>query len=204
MMREFDCARIAGCTAVAVACMATVLITGCRSIRSEVYQDPSVDFSQLRTFSWVSERTATAGDSRLNAVFLDARVPIMVGDQLADRGIVEDAGGKPSFLLDYRVSLEMKEGVGVEGGQDDEPQLVGWSRKGVSDWEMTDPAGTYVRFYEEGSLLLVARDPHSQKILWQGVARIEVESGMTPVQKETLLKRAVSGLLKSFPVEGGP
>jgi hypothetical protein len=198
-MRVSDCARIAGCTAVAVACMATVFMTGCRSIRSEVYQDPSVDFSALRTFSWVPERTSTAGDSRLNSEFLEARVPIMVGDQLADRGIVEDAGGNPSFLLDYRVSVEAKEGVESEGDQDDETQLVGWRRKGVADWDMTDPAGSYVRFYEEGSLLLVARDPQSQKMLWQGVARIEVESGMSSAQKEALLKRVVSVLIKTFP-----
>ena len=66
-----------------------------------------------------------------------------------------------------------------------------------------DADGSNIRFYEEGSLLLVARDPQSQKILWQGVARIEVESGMTPVQKENLLKRSVSALLKAFPSEGG-
>jgi hypothetical protein len=199
-MRVFDCARISGCTAVAVACVATVFMTGCTSIRSEVYQDPSVDFSQLRTFSWVSERTATAGDSRLNSEFLEARIPVMVGDQLAGRRVVENAGENPSFLLDYRVRLEAKEGMAGEGPEDDDPQLVGWRRNNVKDWEMTDPDGYHVRFYEEGSLLLVARDPQSQKMIWQGVARIEVDPEMTSTQKEALLKRAISLLLKKFPV----
>ena len=199
-MRVFDCARISGCTAAAVACMATVFITGCRTVQSEVYQDPSVDFSQLRSFSWVAQRTATAGDSRLNPEFVDALVPVVVRDQLAALGIVEDAGTKPSFLLDYRVSVESKEGVAIEGDQDDETQLVGWRRKGVADWGPADPAGGSVRFYEEGSLLLVARDPQSQKVLWKGVARVEVDPEMTATQKETLLKRAISSLLKKFPV----
>jgi hypothetical protein len=199
MMREIRCFRTVRRAAVAVACMATVFMSGCRTMQSEVYQDPSVDFSQLRTFSWVSQRTATAGDSRLNPEFIDARVPVMVSAQLASCGIVEEVGKTPGFLLDYRVSLESKERVAVEGDQDEETQLVGWRRKGVADWEMTDPAGAYVRFYEEGSLLLVARDPQSQKMLWQGVARVEVEAGMSPAQKEALLKRVVSVLLKTFP-----
>jgi hypothetical protein len=199
MMTVFDCARIAGCTVVAVASMTAAFMTGCSTVQSEVYQDPSVDFSQLRSFSWVSPRTATAGDSRLNAAFIDALVPVVVRDQLAARGIVEDTGTKPSFVLDYRVSVESKEGVAIEGDQDDETQLVGWRRKGAADWEMTDQEGGSVRFYEEGSLLLVARDPQSQKTLWKGVARVEVEAGMSPEQKEVLFTRAVSALLKKFP-----
>jgi hypothetical protein len=147
--------------------------------------DKQVDFTNLKTYDWmpIPEK---AGIDTLSI----QRVKKAVNAELKSKGLMKTSDN-PDFLIPEHLGKKDKVQVtdwgygygpygGYWGGY--------WGPGGVSTYE-----------YEEGSLILDFVDAKSEKMIWRGVAKAEIDNANTPEKKEKLTNEAVQEILKNFP-----
>ena len=100
------------------------------------------------------------------------RFKASVDMHLQSRGLVE-TDQQPDFLIETRIGSLKK--MDTTGG----PQEYG--------------------IYVEAQPQLFFLKPDSRQVLWWGQTRVRVNPGLTPEQKEVLIKKAVAAILQNFP-----
>lgn len=169
---------------------------GCSSIRVDTKHDPYVDFTTYANFGWLPVPRARTGDLRIDYAALDAVVREAVNKKLTARGFKSNAGLEVDFWVVYHVAIRKKlEYSKLPIGYDYSPA---WGRGQWTDERIGD-RGTYVRTFDEGTLVLDIVDAATSRLAWRGIARAEVDAARTPRQKEARLKRAVGRMLNGFP-----
>ena len=63
----------------------------------------------------------------------------------------------------------------------------------------TRPVGVSAYEFEEGSLILDFVDPESNKLIWRGSAKAQIDSVDTPEKREKLINAAVNEILGKYP-----
>ena len=147
--------------------------------------DKQVDFANLKTYEWL----AVPEKANINSLNVE-RVKKAVNAELQAKGLTMTSDN-PDFLIAEHLGKKDKVqvtdwgyGYGPHGGY-----WGGyWGPGGVSTYE-----------YEEGSLILDFVDAKSNKMIWRGVAKAEVNKANTPEKAEKLINEAVHEILKNFP-----
>ena len=61
---------------------------------------------------------------------------------------------------------------------------------------------TYVREYDEGTLIIDIVDAGSNELVWRGAAQGEVNLAASPQEREQRAQDAVQRILEDFPPQG--
>lgn len=156
------------------------------SIRTDF--DPTVNFSTLRTYSWVF----TTPPQGMNPLLFE-RIKVSVDKSLAARGFTRGEPGDfaVAFTLGRRDRVEVNN-WGSYGrfytGWGSGPRPWGWgpSYRQVEIREVTD-----------GSLAIDLFDTATQRPIWHGVASQQINPRRTPDQ--ALIDRAIGEVIARFP-----
>jgi len=162
----------------------------CQSMDIASDWDPAVDFSKLAAYDWMPEPDPS--DPGATDSLTTDRVHRAVDRILAARGYVHQPSGTPDFLVGYYVAVESR--LDVRTLNDYYGYRPGW---GHSDYGAG--SRTYVREYEQGTLILDISDPHTSKLMWRGSAQAEVSRTETPQKREEIVNEAVRLILERFP-----
>ena len=101
---------------------------------------------------------------------------------------MERPAGMPDFLVDYHAAVRQRWDVTTIN------RYYGYN----PTWDAPD---TYIREYEEGSLMVDIIEPGSRKLMWRGMAEAEVGPSSTPQEREQRVSEAVRRMLERFPPE---
>ena len=166
------------------------LSISCSSIRVNIDFDPSVDFGAFRTYAWLPDPPAHAGDPRLHNALIDGRVRNAVNRELQARGFEEVSLESADFHITYYLGLETRIDV----------QTIHRSFN-YHHRSWTGPGRTeiIVREYEVGTLLLDILDPGERSLLWRGSGNARVRESSDPAQRERQINEAVENILRRFP-----
>jgi len=178
--------------AIALASAAVGVVAGCASPppKPETMRDPSVSFTNFKTFGWTAGGAVDAGDAPLK--LLDANIRAAIVDVMKRKGYVEAAAGATP---DLRMAYETASAEKVESN----PVRVGI---GVGSWggnmggsvSMGSPS---VRNFTEGTLVVHAIDTARNAEVWQG----RVSGKMTKGSVEpAAINQAVAQAMADFPV----
>jgi hypothetical protein len=158
--------------------------------KPDTMRDPSVNFSNFKTFGWTAGGTVDAGDALLK--LLDANIRAAVVDVMQRKGYVEaPAGTTPDLRIVYETAKAEK--------LENNPVRVGI---GVGSWggnmggsvSMGSPS---VRNFTEGTLVVHAIDTARNVEVWQG----RVSGKMTKGSVEpAAIRQAVGVAMADFPV----
>lgn len=168
-------------------CVPAILLAACETtptIRSDF--DPSVNFANYRTYSWVY-----AGAPQGINPLLYERVRTSIDRSLASRGYTQANPGQfaVAFTLGRRDRVEVND-YGPYGGF-----YPGWGRAYRWGW-----APIYnqvdVRNVTDGTLAIDFYDTGTKRPIWHGSATQEVAPGSV---NQTLIDRAVDEVLARFP-----
>lgn len=155
--------------------------TACSTIPITSTYDPKFDYSRLKNYEWMPK--VGEGDN-LNETIVAQTVGNLIQDavdqEMAGKGYVKMAGGKPDFYVTYRASVEEKS----------EPRVETYSC-GVTICSQ----GISVDKYRQGTLILDIIDPDTKKVIWRGTTVRTTD----PSQREEIIHSAVAGILSQFP-----
>jgi hypothetical protein len=163
---------------------------GCSTMRIETDWDTTADFSGLHTYAWLPEPDRSAEPPRVDNTLLARRVHRAVDAELAQRGIAKVDAKDADFLVTYHAAQDSKLDVQtVNTG-------FGYT---VGTWGWGFGTETYVRSYDEGTLILDIVDPKTHQLEWRGWAIAEVRPSATPEEREARINEAVHRMLARFP-----
>jgi hypothetical protein len=116
-----------------------------------------------------------------------------VNQELQTRGyrLVDE---NPDFKVGWHGAIDQKLDVGTM----DSYYGYGWG-SWYSPYYGGGAPHTYVREYEEGTLILDVVDAASNKLVWRGTAQAELSSNSSAEKRQERLNEAVSKILEDFP-----
>lgn len=175
-------------------CCAMLFVMGCSSLEVNYDYDKEVDFSSYKTFAWVAQQTAAAGDAKQaqaqNQLFIK-RLRSAANSQLEAKGYKINAED-PHFVIVHHTGVENKTQV-TDWGYSYGP---GYGRGYGGGW---GGSNIDVSTYQEGMLILDFYDYSTKQLVWRGTATKALESNPNPEKAEAIVNEVVAKMLENFP-----
>jgi hypothetical protein len=177
----------------AVGIIATLaFVAGCASPppKPESMRDPSVNFTNFKTFGWTAGGTTDASEAPVR--LLDKNIRAAISDVMQRKGYVEAPAGTAP---DLRIAFETASADKIENN----PVRVGI---GVGSWggnmggsvNMGSPS---IRNFTEGTLVVHAVDTARNAEVWQGRVSGKITKGSL---EPAAINQAVATAMADFPV----
>ena len=83
-------------------------------------------------------------------------------------------------------------------GKKEKLNISDWGYRRVHRYSYT-PSGVSVYTFKEGSLILDFVDAQSNKMIWRGSAKAQLDGVNTPEESERLINKAVKIILEKYP-----
>lgn len=172
---------------------------GCSTIDVSHRHNESEDFSKFHTYAWMQEAKAPSSvpfdDSAVGQ-----RVKKAVDDQLHYKGFRTAPAEEADFLIGYQVAINSKLSANDVATNYDfnnsetDPKLIGTVQTDSSARPLT-----YIRTYEQGSLILNVSDAKTKELVWWSSAQAEVKVEDSIETRKKRINKAVKKMLEEFP-----
>jgi hypothetical protein len=188
--------------------LAVLLLSGCASYRVYMDYDPEASFDRLERFAWADETTPTGispqGQTVSVSPILGKRIQKLVKDELEARGFEPVAKQEADFLVAYQVAIVDR--IQVETFSDSFGFGYGWSWPYGYYGRYRHHGGfypsytrTYVREYQDGTLIIDLLLPHENQLIWRSWTTGAIEPGVRPVKRDERLAEVINRMLQQFP-----
>ena len=170
--------------------VAAFSLTACAgmTIRSDYDPQAAPSFPAYRTYSWLPQPDGR--DTRVYNPIVEGRIVGAVDRELAGRGY-QKASDNPDFRIGWHAAIESKTDVDVVN------RYYGY---GLSRWGTgVVVQDTYVREYDQGTLILDIVDGGSNQLVWRGSAQAEIRPTDDPAKRQERISNAVRLILERFP-----
>jgi hypothetical protein len=156
--------------------------TACSSFTVTSAYEPTVNFSQMRTYDWMprNEITDKPPETAI-AAQVGQLIKEAVENGMTKRGYVKRSGENPDFFLAYHASVEDKV----------EPRVADY----YCGTRICNQGITIDR-YREGTLVLDIIKADSKEVVWRGTA---VGIVGDPTKRKALIDESVNEILNQFP-----
>lgn len=169
---------------VIVALVATTLAAA--SMKAYVGYDKNVDFSTIKTFSFVDPVNNSVADQ---APPVHEMITLLIIKQLQDAGlkrVEENADVDVTYYTNTEASLRM------------DVTLYNYSYSVGWWWSPLWGSGMDVSAFTKGTLVVDIWDPSTKYIVWRGAALAAVPEDPTPEKAEKTITRALELMGKKF------
>ena len=171
------------------------LVLGCSTVKVHDDYDPAVDFSNLKSYSWMEKPNPDEAPTIAENTLLTDRIERSVDAVLASKGLARVPRAEADFLISQHIGVQQKLQV-------DTTQYGYGYGFGYGAWG--GPIGGYpnqttVSQYEEGTLMLDFVNPETRSLIWRGTGQSRVRRASTPEEREKLVRNAVEQILGQFP-----
>lgn len=164
--------------------LSAIAVAGCSRMWTVVEIDYLDRSKALRTFDWAIEDPPTTGDERLRDPELRKLVLAALTKEFAERNISQTSNG-PDFLVNFHLAVTER--------------LTASSARPKYRYNPSYAPETYMRTFEEGSLILDIINPNNKRLLWRGVVQTEIEAKPEPEVRAQRIRTAVRTLMRRFP-----
>ena len=144
--------------------------------------DRTADFSRFKTYTWVQ-------GTNLNDELNHDRLVNAIDSQLARKGLGKvDPSADPDVVVAYHVAFEKD--VEFNGSS------TGWGPYGIGG----NRRGT-IRAQEilVGTVTVEMMNAATNKVVWRGVASMDVDRKATPQKRERSINKAAEKIFKNYP-----
>jgi hypothetical protein len=169
-------------------------LSGCATgPQVQVEMDKSADFSQFKTFAFVSPLgTDRSGYQTL----VSGQLKASAQRELEARGLRYDAAA-PQLLINFNASLSEKLRVSPSAGLG--IGYYGYRGGLYAPWPYYRDMNS-VSQYTEGTLNIDVVDAARKQMVWEGVVTGSVPDHLSPEQAEAAINRALAAAFVKFPV----
>ncbi|UCH84301.1 MAG: DUF4136 domain-containing protein [Candidatus Latescibacterota bacterium] len=171
-----------------IAALLLAVVGGCSGgMEIQTDFDKETDFRGYSTWDWVPEPAQETGDPGVDDPIVRTRIQNAVEEELTKRGYLRSTD-TPDFLVNYHTA--MKDELDVVEVTDY------YDRMPYTEFEKDV---TYTYTWHKGTLVLDFIDSASNKLVWRGIARAEVNLNDSPENKKKRIAKAVERMLREFP-----
>ncbi len=149
--------------------------------------DPGVDFSGYRTFAWITPREGAFTQARRPQV--DSAIRGAVEEALMEKGFRKAEGDEADLLVAYHAGLDRVMDTQNLNTYYGDPWVIG------TRWSET----SYVRQYQEGTLVIDISDRRESRLIWRGAAQARLRGDETVQEIEKKAREVARDILKPFP-----
>ena len=160
-----------------------LFFSACSTLEVQSDYDDSYDFSKIKTYRVV--HYVKKGENTL----VNDRITNAIKEVLNAKGY-KDVEKNEDIIFVYHYAAKEKVDVRTDY------QMIGFGRYAYGG---TMVATTSAYEYTEGTIIIDALDPQSEKILFRAVGTLEVEYKKTPQEKRAYVLKIIQKLLKDFP-----
>lgn len=178
----------------------TLLITGvlgCSSVKVSTDHDKNTDFSNFKTYQWITAKTVTNKDMVKVSDIMDMRIRNTINKQLSLQGY-KQVQTAADLQLNYSVLTQDKTDIQTYNTYGGYSSRWGWGA-GYGYRGMNMHTDTRVRTYQSGTLVIDFVDPVSNKLIWRGLGSDRIPSERTANNMDKLVAEIVQSTLKKFP-----
>jgi hypothetical protein len=179
-----------------------LIIGGCSNVYVSSDYDPAVDRSRYVTYSWsTAEMGGEKGNDPAVSPFVYNRIHIAVDRELASRRYQLKTSGPVDFIVRVQVQKALRSALYQDPFYYPRVYSRGYYR---GQWYLADPwwgpygYPNYVRFYEEGYLVIDIIDARSNKPVWRGSAWGVLREHPDPESIQKDVDQTVSSIIEKF------
>jgi hypothetical protein len=178
--------------------LAIVILSSCSGIRVSQDYDFSTVFTQYKTFTLASEPLKKSGDVLMDSPLIDQRIRKAIENTLTDRGCTKTDNTRSDFYVAYQIIVKTR----IEA---DTVPAYGWGvypygyRRHYYPYWGDFGYETYVRQYEEGTLVIDFMDSRTRKLFWRGVGSRRIYQQSSPEKLTAWVNQFVSEILAQYP-----
>lgn len=170
----------------------------CSSLRVASNFDPNVDFTKIRSYAWLDQRSGVEGDWNDVSSLLDRRIRRAIDAELLGKGLAISDRESADVLVSYHLGVEKK--LDVRTIHTGYGYGAGWhgfdGRYGAYSPGRTE---TYVSEYEEGTLLVDLIEPSKKELIWRGAGQARVNRSSSPEDRKKRIREVVEKVLAAYP-----
>jgi len=176
-----------------------LILSGCSTITVSQRHDETEDFTRFRTFAWM-QKSKIEGTIPIDEPTANRRIKRAVEQELHYKGFRKASAEEADFLIGYQVALNSKLSANDVATNYDfnnsktDPKLIGTVQTDSSARELT-----YIRTYEQGTLILNVADAKTKELVWWSSAKADVKVSDSADVRRKRINKAVNKMLKSFP-----
>ena len=154
--------------------------------------DKQADFSQFKTYKWVTLKGATAPND-----LVDMQIKAAVDAELATKGLKRTDADTADLYVGYQTAIDTeKQYTSFDTGWGYGPGWYGGGWYGGGG--MSTTTGSTSTIYI-GQLALDMYSPASKALVWRGTASKTLDAKAKPDKQQKNLTKAVAKLLKNYP-----
>ncbi len=174
-------------------------LSGCATIATTSDYVKTENFSNLKTYSWVSDVQKKTGDARVDSALTDSRIRNAIDNELLAKGFQKQASGATDFKVSYQAMIETKT---VETIID--PPYMAPSAADIrsgdfhNDWAFAGKTA-FVDEYDEGTVLVDIVNPKTNQLIWRGTGKATVLENASPEKREARINEGIKKILSQFP-----
>ena len=166
--------------------VAIFVLSGCSTLQVDVDYDDSFDFKSQKTFVVVQ-----SGRESSNGLFND-RVVDALNVDLKSKDYQEVSKRGADLVFVFHADVESKSDIRTDY------QMMGYRGYRYSGMMMST---TSSYDYKEGTLVVDALNPKTQKIVWRAIATKEIRKYDTPQERTEAVNRVIKKLMEKFPTK---
>lgn len=173
-------------------------LCGCATIDITVAYDASANIANLKSYSWTIDSKQSTGEPLLDDPSLHAVIQSAIDEELGGKNYQKESSDG-DFLLHYSALLEGKEEIITQEEYEDYPLVYGWNMGYVSHERLEDGTQTYIREYQEGTLIIDILEPKTDRLIWRGSATADIQRTASLAKRRDRAQKAVRDILESLP-----
>lgn len=176
------------------------LIVGCSTNTLEITTDyKKVDFTQLKTYQW---REITQGPIEIKKEVY-TKITEEINLNLVAKGYSIAPDVKPDFYIRYGVTalndIDIEQYNSYEGYSNVFSWQRGYGLQSTPESSGVTHAEVDVKRVRKGTLVVDIIDSLSNKIIWRGTAKKQINNNANSKQRDQVIKEAVTLILENFP-----
>ncbi|RKG58749.1 DUF4136 domain-containing protein [Corallococcus sp. AB011P] len=171
-------------------------LASCAGVDVGTNYDPAAvqRIQQFHTYAWLTHPQQTK-DTRINNDITNSQVTGAVDQDLQARGYQRvDASANPDFLIGWQGAINKRLSAETVDNYWGYPWDPFWG-------SYYGPSQTYVREYDEGTLILDVVDAKEKKLVWRGTAKSDIGNSPSAQTDSGKIEKGVNKMLKDFPPE---
>ncbi|HEX7897139.1 MAG TPA: DUF4136 domain-containing protein [Planctomycetota bacterium] len=151
---------------------------GCSGLEVGHDYDRSQDFSALRTWAWAPSLASEAENGARLSRLERERIQKAIAGELTGRGYPEADVEAADFRIRYDAEIGPR---------------VGWAAPDGRPYPVDQ------RVVDQGTLIVDVFTRENDRLVWRGAARMIVDFGLTPEERDARVRDAVRAIFEKFP-----